>query len=133
MCSPCAAKCSPPAAKCTPTDVSYQPVCYPVANQTAPYATFSAICCICRPSATKCSPQAAKSTSQRKPNDHPRTKNAPTLAPNSTQNTLMLQCNYGKKILGAGGRGVSLQIRRAVLAQLLGVSGNMYNGLYTYL
>ena len=43
-----------------------------------------------------------------KPNDHPRTKNAPTLAPNSTQNTLMPQCNYGKKILGAGGRGVSL-------------------------
>ena len=43
-----------------------------------------------------------------KPNDHPRTKNAPTLTPNSTQNTLMLQCNYGKKILGAGGRGVSL-------------------------
>ena len=43
-----------------------------------------------------------------KPNDHPRTKNAPTLTPNSTQYTLMLQCNYGKKILGAGGRGVSL-------------------------
>ena len=67
ICSPCAAKCSPPAAKCTPTDVPYQPICYPVANQTAPYATFSAICCICRPSATKCSPQAAKSTSQRNP------------------------------------------------------------------
>ena len=64
ICNPCAAKCSPPAAKCTPADVPYQPVCYPVANQTAPYATFSAICCICRPSAAKCSPQAAKSTPQ---------------------------------------------------------------------
>ena len=35
--------------------------------------------------------------------------------------------------MGAGGRGVSLQIRRAVLAQLLGVLGHMYNYLYTYL
>ncbi len=30
-----------------PPDVQYQPLCYPVANQTAPYAAFSAICCIC--------------------------------------------------------------------------------------
>ena len=34
---------------------------------------------------------------------------------------------------GAGGRGEASRIRRAVLAQLLGVLGNMYNGLYTYL
>ncbi len=64
ICSPCAAKCSPPAAKCTPPDVQYQPVCYPVANQTAPYAPFSAICCICNACAGKCSPQAAKYTPQ---------------------------------------------------------------------
>ena len=34
---------------------------------------------------------------------------------------------------GAGGRGEASRIRRAVLAQPLGVLGNMYNGLYTYL
>ena len=34
---------------------------------------------------------------------------------------------------GAGGRGEASRIRRAVLAQLLGVLGHMYNGLYTYL
>ena len=34
--------------------------------------------------------------------------------PNSTRNAVMLQCSYGRKIMGAGGRGVSLQIRRAI-------------------
>ena len=58
---------------------------------------------------------------------------AATQTPNSTRNAVMLQCSYGRKIMGAGGRGVSLKIRRAVLAQLLGVLGHMYNGLYTYL
>ena len=58
---------------------------------------------------------------------------AATQTPNSTRNAVMLQCSYGNKIMGAGGRGVSLQIRRAVLAQLLGVLGHIYIGLYTYL
>ena len=39
---------------------------------------------------------------------------AATQTPNSTRNAVMLQCSYGRKIMGAGGRGVSLQIRRAV-------------------
>ena len=34
---------------------------------------------------------------------------------------------------GAGGRGEASRIRRAVLAQLLGVLGNMYNDLYNSL
>ena len=34
---------------------------------------------------------------------------------------------------GAGGRGEASRIRRAVLAQLLGVLGHMYNYMYTYL
>ena len=45
----------------------------------------------------------------------------------------MPQRSYGKKIWWAGGRGVSLQIRRAVLAQLLGVLGHMYNDMYNSL
>ena len=31
-----------------------------------------------------------------------------TQTPNSTRNAVMLQCSYGRKIMGAGGRGVSL-------------------------
>ena len=82
--------------------------------------------------AAKCSSQATKCTSQNynisayaakanpnvtpghqlathgKPNYHPRTKSAARRTPNSTPNAVMLQCNYGKKILGAGGRGISL-------------------------
>ena len=34
---------------------------------------------------------------------------------------------------GAGGRGEASRIRRAVLAQLLGVLGDMYNDLYNSL
>ena len=33
---------------------------------------------------------------------------AATQTPNSTRNAVMLQCSYGRKIMGAGGRGVSL-------------------------
>ena len=116
-----------------PSGVKYQPRGSPVANQ--PAAICSVYCntaayegpvqpnaahrrpnapprCIIsapmQPKPIPVSPQATKLGTHGKPNDHPRTKNAPTLTPNSTPNAVMLQCSYGKKIFGAGGRGVSL-------------------------
>ena len=46
VCNPCAAKCKPPATECMPPNVRYQPVCHTLTDQTAPHATFSAICYI---------------------------------------------------------------------------------------
>ena len=60
ICSPCAANCSQVHPRRCPISARI----LPCGHQTAPYATFSAICCICRPCAAKCSPQAAKSTPQ---------------------------------------------------------------------
>ena len=110
--SPCAAKCSPPAAKCTPADVPHQPVCYPVAK---PNSTICSVFCNMLHMPPRCSQMQPTGSQIHPPGAKYQPLGSPvanqpaaTQTPNSTRNAVMLQCSYGRKIMGAGGRGVSL-------------------------